>query len=93
MNTIVLSVLKDNVLIADDTSVIKIFNSKGISLYGSKSDAIRGCNASKVFSPIESLEFLEKSIRGLNGSAMAIDTINKLQAEWKIKTGESYEQR
>jgi len=93
MNTMVLSVLESDVLIADDTSIIKIFNSKGISLYRSKSDAIKGCNASKVFSPIESLDFLEKAVRGLNGSAMAIDTINKLQAEWKIKTGVNNEHK
>lgn len=83
MHTLILNVLDDNILMADDTSVVKIFEAKGISLYQSKSDAIRGLNPAKVFSPIESLEFLEKTVTGLNGSAIAIDKLNSFQVEWK----------
>ena len=83
MHTLTLNVLEDNVLIADDTSVVKIFKTSGISLYQSKSDAIKGSNPAKVFSPIESLEFLEKTVTGLNGSAIAINKLNSLQVQWK----------
>ena len=83
MHTLTLNVLDDNILIADDTSVVKIFKTSGISLYESKSDAIRGSNPAKVFSPTESLEFLEKTVTGLNGSAVAINKLNSLQVQWK----------
>ena len=83
MHTLTLNVLDGDALIADDTSVVKIFKVSGISLYKSKSDAIRGNNPAKVFSPIESLEFLEKTVTGLNGSTVAINKLNSLQVQWK----------